>query len=70
MAPLSSDHVQYALVADERGYAPAVMARAMSRTAYLREMTWLMPRMCRAISYPGYGLVSARQPVAPVVEAA
>jgi SAM-dependent methyltransferase len=36
-------------LADERGHAPAVMARAMSRPAYLRKMAWLMPRMARAI---------------------
>ena len=45
------------------------MARAMSRTAHLRKMAWPMPRMCRAIPYLGYVLVSARQPVAAVVEA-
>jgi SAM-dependent methyltransferase len=49
-------------LADERGHAPAVMARAMSRPAYLRKMAWLMPRMARAIPYLGYVLVSARKP--------
>jgi len=47
---------------DERGHAPAVMARAMSRPAYLRKMAWLMPRMARAIPYLGYVLVIARKP--------
>lgn len=49
-------------LADERGHAPAVMARAMSRPAYLRKLAWLMPRMARAIPYLGYVLVVARRP--------
>jgi len=53
-------------LADERGHAAAVMARAMSRPAYLRKMGWLMPRMSRAIPYLGYVLVSSRKP-APTV---
>lgn len=48
-------------VADERGHALAVMARAMSRPAYLRKMAWLMPRMARAIPYLGYVLVMGRR---------
>ena len=50
------------LFADERGHAPAVMARAISRPAYLRKMAWLMPRMSRAIPYLGYVLITARKP--------
>ena len=50
------------VLADERDHAPAVMARAISRPAYLRKMTWLMPRMFRAIPYLGYVLVSSRKP--------
>lgn len=49
-------------LADERGRAPVVMARALSRPAYLRKMAWLMPRMARAIPYLGYVLVHARKP--------
>jgi hypothetical protein len=56
-------------LADERGQAPAVMARAISRPAYLRKMAWLMPRMSRAIPFLGYVLVSARKPAAASVEA-
>jgi SAM-dependent methyltransferase len=56
-------------LADERGHAPAVMARAISRPAYLRKMAWLMPRMSRAIPYLGYVMVSARKPGAPDTEA-
>jgi SAM-dependent methyltransferase len=56
-------------LADERGHAPAVMARAISRPAYLRKMAWLMPRMSRAIPYLGYVLVSARKPGSPAPEA-
>jgi SAM-dependent methyltransferase len=55
-------------LADERGHAPAVMARAMSRPAYLRKMAWLMPRMARAIPYLGYVLVVARKPELPDTE--
>lgn len=54
-------------LADERAHAPAVMARAVSRPAYLRKMAWLMPRMSRAIPYLGYVLVSARKPDAAEV---
>jgi SAM-dependent methyltransferase len=56
-------------LADERGHAPAVMARAISRPAYLRKMAWLMPRMSRAIPFLGYVLVSAHKPAAAGVEA-
>jgi SAM-dependent methyltransferase len=56
-------------LADERGHAPAVMARAMSRPAYLRKMSWLMPRMSRAIPYLGYVLVSSRKPTPAVPDA-
>jgi SAM-dependent methyltransferase len=49
-------------LADERSHAAAVIARAMSRPAYLRKMGWLMPRMARAIPYLGYVLVSSRKP--------
>lgn len=56
-------------LADERGHAPAVIARAMSRPAYLRKMAWLKPRMSRAIPYLGYVLVSARKPGTPLMEA-
>jgi SAM-dependent methyltransferase len=49
-------------LADERGHALTVMARAMSRPAYLRKMAWLMPRMARAIPYLGYVLVMGRKP--------
>jgi hypothetical protein len=55
-------------VADERGHAPVVVVRAMSRPAYLRKMAWLMPRMARAIPYLGYVLVMARKPANPVTE--
>ncbi|HZJ04330.1 MAG TPA: methyltransferase domain-containing protein [Nocardioidaceae bacterium] len=55
-------------LADERGHAPAVMARAISRPAYLRKMAWLMPRMSRAIPYLGYVLVSSRKLGAPGTE--
>jgi SAM-dependent methyltransferase len=52
-------------LADERGHALAVMARAISRPAYLRKVAWLMPRMSRAIPFLGYVLVSARNPGTP-----
>ncbi len=55
-------------LADERGHAPSVMARAMSRPAYLRKMAWLMPRMARAIPYLGYVLVVATKPEIPSTE--
>jgi hypothetical protein len=51
-------------LADERGHAPAVMARAIGRPAYLLKMAWLMPRMSRAIPFLGYVLASTRKPAA------
>jgi len=69
MATLTSDQVQgldpYAFFVDERGHAPAGMTCAISRPAYLRKMAWLLPRMSRAIPYPGYVLVCAHKPDAP-----
>jgi len=35
----------------------AVMARGLSRPAYLRKMLWLMPRMAKAVPYLGYVLI-------------
>jgi ubiquinone/menaquinone biosynthesis C-methylase UbiE len=49
-------------LADEGAHAAAVMARGLSRPAYLRKMVWLMPRMARALPYLGYVLVLARKP--------
>jgi hypothetical protein len=49
-------------LADEGAHAAAVMARGLSRPAYLRKMVWLMPRMARAVPYLGYVLVLARKP--------
>lgn len=48
--------------ADEGAHAAAVMARGLSRPAYLRKMVWLMPRMARAVPFLGYVLVMARKP--------
>lgn len=47
---------------DEGWHAPTVMLRAMTRLAYLRKMTWLMPRMSRAVPYLGFIVVDARKP--------
>jgi hypothetical protein len=44
------------------GHAPAVMARVLSRPAYLRNMAWLMPRTSRAIPCLGHVLITARKP--------
>ena len=49
-------------LADEGPHAAAVLARGMSRPAYLRKMAWLMPRMARAVPYLGYVLVMGRNP--------
>jgi cyclopropane fatty-acyl-phospholipid synthase-like methyltransferase len=49
-------------LADEGSHAFAVIARGMSRPAYLRKMAWLWPRMSRAVPYLGYVLVMARKP--------
>lgn len=49
-------------LADEGAHAAAVLARGMSRPAYLRKMVWLMPKMARAVPYLGYVLVMGRKP--------
>jgi SAM-dependent methyltransferase len=40
----------------------AIMGRALSRTCYLKKMSWLMPRMNRAVPYLGYIAVSGVKP--------
>lgn len=52
-------------LADEGAHTAAVMARALSRPAYLRKMFWLMPRMSRAVPYLGYVLLIAGKPGRP-----
>jgi len=47
---------------------PAVVARAISRPAYLRGMARLMPRESRAIPSSSYVLLSPRKPGAPGTE--
>jgi len=49
-------------LSDEGSHAVAVMARVMTRPTYRRKMTWLMPRMARAVPYLGYIVVGARKP--------
>ena len=50
------------LLVDEGAHAIAVMAKAMSRLAYLRKMAWLVPRMSRVVPYLGYVLVMVNKP--------
>ena len=52
---------------DEGWHAPAVMLRGMTRLAYLRKMTWLLPRMSRAVPYLGYIVVHAIKPAEPTL---
>lgn len=40
------------------GHSLAIMARGLSRRAYVRKMAWLMPRMQRAVPYLGYVVVA------------
>jgi hypothetical protein len=56
-------------IADEGAGTPVIFGRAMTRPAYLRRMSWLMPRLLRVAPYIGYALVSARKPGTPVMEA-
>ena len=44
-----------------------VMAHSLSRLCYMRKMTWLVPRIARAVPYLGFILVSGTKP--PAVEA-
>jgi ubiquinone/menaquinone biosynthesis C-methylase UbiE len=48
----------------DEGFAHAVviMARAMSRWCYARKMTWLIPRIARAVPFLGFILVSGTKP--------
>ena len=50
---------------DEGPHALSVLARTMSRPAYLRKMAWLMPRMARAVPYLGYLLIAGSKPAGP-----
>jgi len=54
--------------ADEGAGTPLTFGRAMTRTAYLRGMAWLMPRLLRVAPHIDYVLVSARKPDTSVVE--
>jgi SAM-dependent methyltransferase len=47
---------------DEGWGTATVLARAMSRPAYLRKMAWLMPRMLAAVPYLGYIVIDAHKP--------
>ena len=40
----------------------AIMSRVAARPANLRKMTWLMPRMAKAVPYLGYILISGTRP--------
>lgn len=51
---------------DEGWHAPGVMLRGMTRVSYLRKMTWLLPRMSRAVPYLGYIVVHALKAADPV----
>jgi len=42
----------------------AVMGRCISRLSYLRKMTWLMPRIQRAVPYLGFILICGTKPFA------
>lgn len=44
------------------GNLVSMMARMFSRTAYLRKMAWLMPRMSRVSPYLGYVVLSGSKP--------
>lgn len=56
-------------VTDEGWHSLGVMARTLSRRAYLRKMMWLMPRMARAVPFLGYIVVAARKPATAVQRA-
>jgi SAM-dependent methyltransferase len=40
----------------------AIMSRVAGRPANIRKMTWLMPRMAKAVPYLGYILISGTRP--------
>jgi ubiquinone/menaquinone biosynthesis C-methylase UbiE len=50
-------------LADE-GFAHslAILGRVVGRAANVRKMTWLMPRMAKAVPYLGFIIVAARKP--------
>ena len=55
-------------LADEGTHALSVVARVMSRPAYMRKMAWLMPRMSAATPYLGYVVVEAHKPATVLQE--
>ncbi len=50
---------------DDEGFLRclAIMGRVASRPANIRKMTWLMPRMAKAVPYLGFILVSGTKPI-------
>jgi SAM-dependent methyltransferase len=44
------------------GNAARVMARAMTNSTARRRMTWMMPRISRAVPYLGYVVICGRRP--------
>ena len=52
-------------LADEGlGRSLAIMGRVVARPAHIRKMTWLMPKMAKAVPFLGYVLVSGNKPPA------
>jgi hypothetical protein len=50
-------------LADEGvAHSLAIMGRVVGRPANARKMSWLMPRMAKAVPYLGYIVVAARKP--------
>jgi hypothetical protein len=50
-------------LADEGpAHSLAIMTRVATRPANIRKMTWLMPRMAKAVPYLGYVLVASEKP--------
>jgi hypothetical protein len=56
-------------IADQGAGTLLIFGRAMTRPAYRRRMSWLMPRLLRVAPCIGNVLVSARKPGISVMEA-
>ena len=50
-------------LADEGpAHSLAIMTRVASRSANIRQMAWLMPRIAKAVPYLGYVLMASEKP--------
>ena len=60
--PVVKYHAKYLLADEGPAHSLAIMTQVASRSANIRKMAWLMPRMAKAVPYLGYVLVASEKP--------